>query len=96
MLILISITNVFSVRIFRCLTAVFSAVNESGADIANVCNEAALIAARHLNPSVNGKHFEQAIDRVIGGRCFYSFPVFVVLTLRHDYVPYFKTFHDVE
>lgn len=40
---------------------------ESGADIANVCNEAALIAARHLNPSVNGKHFEQAIDRVIGG-----------------------------
>uniref|UniRef100_A0A665TF42 Si:ch1073-174d20.2 n=1 Tax=Echeneis naucrates TaxID=173247 RepID=A0A665TF42_ECHNA len=39
----------------------------TGADIANVCNEAALIAARHLNPSVNGKHFEQAIDRVIGG-----------------------------
>lgn len=43
------------------------AVNESGADIANVCNEAALIAARHLNTSVHGKHFEQAIDRVIGG-----------------------------
>uniref|UniRef100_A0A672Y3F3 Si:ch1073-174d20.2 n=1 Tax=Sphaeramia orbicularis TaxID=375764 RepID=A0A672Y3F3_9TELE len=39
----------------------------TGADIANVCNEAALIAARHLNPSVNPKHFEQAIDRVIGG-----------------------------
>uniref|UniRef100_A0AAQ4PS63 AFG3-like AAA ATPase 1 n=1 Tax=Gasterosteus aculeatus aculeatus TaxID=481459 RepID=A0AAQ4PS63_GASAC len=39
----------------------------TGADIANVCNEAALIAARHLNASVNGKHFEQAIDRVIGG-----------------------------
>uniref|UniRef100_A0A8C6SHS2 Si:ch1073-174d20.2 n=1 Tax=Neogobius melanostomus TaxID=47308 RepID=A0A8C6SHS2_9GOBI len=39
----------------------------TGADIANVCNEAALIAARHLNTSVNGKHFEQAIDRVIGG-----------------------------
>uniref|UniRef100_A0A7N6F7V9 AAA+ ATPase domain-containing protein n=1 Tax=Anabas testudineus TaxID=64144 RepID=A0A7N6F7V9_ANATE len=39
----------------------------TGADIANVCNEAALIAARHLNPSVNAKHFEQAIDRVIGG-----------------------------
>lgn len=39
----------------------------TGADIANVCNEAALIAARHLNPAVNGKHFEQAIDRVIGG-----------------------------
>ncbi|XP_023854596.1 AFG3-like protein 1 [Salvelinus namaycush] len=39
----------------------------TGADIANVCNEAALIAARHLNPHVEGKHFEQAIDRVIGG-----------------------------
>uniref|UniRef100_A0A8C7XTV9 AFG3-like AAA ATPase 1 n=1 Tax=Oryzias sinensis TaxID=183150 RepID=A0A8C7XTV9_9TELE len=39
----------------------------TGADIANVCNEAALIASRYLEPSVNGKHFEQAIDRVIGG-----------------------------
>uniref|UniRef100_H3CGF7 AFG3-like AAA ATPase 1 n=1 Tax=Tetraodon nigroviridis TaxID=99883 RepID=H3CGF7_TETNG len=39
----------------------------TGADIANVCNEAALIAARHLNASVNAKHFEQAIERVIGG-----------------------------
>ncbi|XP_053343075.1 AFG3-like protein 2 [Clarias gariepinus] len=39
----------------------------TGADIANVCNEAALIAARHLSGAVNGKHFEQAIDRVIGG-----------------------------
>uniref|UniRef100_A0A4W6EGT4 AFG3-like AAA ATPase 1 n=1 Tax=Lates calcarifer TaxID=8187 RepID=A0A4W6EGT4_LATCA len=39
----------------------------TGADIANVCNEAALIAARHLYPAVNAKHFEQAIDRVIGG-----------------------------
>lgn len=39
----------------------------SGADIANVCNEAALIAARHLCGAVNTKHFEQAIDRVIGG-----------------------------
>ncbi|XP_028931925.1 AFG3-like protein 1 [Ornithorhynchus anatinus] len=39
----------------------------TGADISNVCNEAALIAARHLNPSVKEKHFEQAIERVIGG-----------------------------
>uniref|UniRef100_A0A3Q3F879 AFG3-like AAA ATPase 1 n=1 Tax=Kryptolebias marmoratus TaxID=37003 RepID=A0A3Q3F879_KRYMA len=37
----------------------------TGADIANVCNEAALIAARHLSPAVNAKHFEQAIDRVL-------------------------------
>ncbi|XP_051975745.1 AFG3-like protein 1 [Xyrauchen texanus] len=39
----------------------------TGADIANLCNEAALIAARHLNEFINVKHFEQAIDRVIGG-----------------------------
>lgn len=39
----------------------------TGADIANVCNEAALIAARHLNLHVNTKHFEQAVERVIGG-----------------------------
>ncbi|XP_047223326.1 AFG3-like protein 2 isoform X2 [Girardinichthys multiradiatus] len=39
----------------------------SGADIANVCNEAALIAARHLSDTISQKHFEQAIERVIGG-----------------------------
>lgn len=38
-----------------------------GADIANVCNEAALIAARHTSDSINQEHFEQAIERVIGG-----------------------------
>lgn len=38
-----------------------------GADIANVCNEAALIAARYLATSVNLNHFEQAIERVIAG-----------------------------
>lgn len=39
----------------------------TGADIANVCNEAALIAARDLNDSINLKHFEQAIERVVAG-----------------------------
>jgi AFG3 family protein len=39
----------------------------SGADIANVCNEAALIAARHNADSVAEKHFEAAIERVIAG-----------------------------
>lgn len=39
----------------------------SGADIANVCNEAALIAARDLNESILMKHFEQAIERVVAG-----------------------------
>ncbi|KAJ8922366.1 hypothetical protein NQ315_004309 [Exocentrus adspersus] len=39
----------------------------TGADIANVCNEAALIAARDLNDAISMKHFEQAIERVVAG-----------------------------
>lgn len=39
----------------------------SGADVANVCNEAALIAARGGAPAVEEHHFEQAIERVIAG-----------------------------
>lgn len=39
----------------------------TGADIANVCNEAALIAARDLASSITMKHFEQAIERVVAG-----------------------------
>ena len=39
----------------------------TGADIANVCNEAALIAARELATSIVNKHFEAAIERVIAG-----------------------------
>ncbi|KAH0866599.1 hypothetical protein HID58_083810 [Brassica napus] len=39
----------------------------AGADIANVCNEAALIAARHEKGTVTMAHFDSAIDRVIGG-----------------------------
>ncbi|MBP3534264.1 MAG: ATP-dependent zinc metalloprotease FtsH [Alistipes sp.] len=39
----------------------------SGADIANVCNEAALIAARHDKNVVSKEDFLAAIDRIIGG-----------------------------
>ena len=39
----------------------------SGADIANVCNEAALIAARHDSPTVGKQDFLDAVDRIIGG-----------------------------
>lgn len=39
----------------------------AGADIANVCNEAALIAARHEQSLVKMEHFDAAIDRIIGG-----------------------------
>ena len=39
----------------------------SGADIANVCNEAALIAARRNEKTVGQKDFLDAVDRIIGG-----------------------------
>ena len=39
----------------------------AGADIANVCNEAALIAARHNKTAVTQEDFLAAIDRIVGG-----------------------------
>ena len=39
----------------------------SGADIANVCNEAALIAARHNKTTVSKDDFLAAVDRIVGG-----------------------------
>ena len=39
----------------------------SGADIANVCNEAALIAARHNKKKVEKEDFLSAVDRIVGG-----------------------------
>uniref|UniRef100_A0A7S0BEB1 AAA+ ATPase domain-containing protein n=1 Tax=Rhodosorus marinus TaxID=101924 RepID=A0A7S0BEB1_9RHOD len=39
----------------------------SGAQIANICNEAALIAARNTSNFVTLEHFEYALDRIIGG-----------------------------
>ena len=39
----------------------------SGADIANVCNEAALIAARHGKEAVSKDDFINAVDRIVGG-----------------------------
>ena len=39
----------------------------SGADISNVCNEAALIAARHNKKKVDKQDFMDAVDRIVGG-----------------------------
>jgi len=39
----------------------------SGADIANVCNEAALIAARYGKDNVHKQDFSNAVDRIVGG-----------------------------
>lgn len=46
----------------------------SGADIFNVCNEAALIAARYNQSYVELKNFEDAIDRVIAGKQTIAIP----------------------
>ena len=51
------ILNVYVLNIFRF----------AGADIANICNEAAIVAARNGKKSVEMVHFEQATDRIIGG-----------------------------
>ena len=39
----------------------------AGADIANICNEAAIVAARRKAPAVTMEDFEKATDRIIGG-----------------------------
>lgn len=44
-----------------------SMTKSAGADVANVCNEAALLAARTLSNEVTLKNFEAAIERVIAG-----------------------------
>ena len=69
-------TDIFKVHL-RPLTKLASDVSPeslakqtpgfSGADIANVCNEAALIAARHDKQKVEKQDFLDAIDRIVGG-----------------------------
>ena len=62
-------------------------VNSSGADVANVCNEAALIAARHTSSFIEMKHFEQAIERVIGGNFLRSLNLWFLRFVFHS-LPY--------
>ena len=57
--------NVNNVAI-QCLAAFTSGF--AGADIANMCNEGALIAVRNEKTEINMSHFEADFDRVIGGR----------------------------
>ena len=58
----------------------------AGADIANVCNEAALFAVRQENTKITMDHFEAAIDRIIGGlekknKVLPIFPIYVFQVL---------------
>ena len=52
-------------------TYYFILTRYKGADVANLCNEAALIAARDAATSIEEKHFASAIDRVIAGSLQY-------------------------
>lgn len=63
----------------------------TGADIANICNEAALIAARESAASVAMKHFDSAIDRVIAGKK--QEMVSKSLKLRTLYMLYISVFY---
>ena len=58
----LKLSNDVDLEYFAKLTSGFS-----GADIANVCNEAALIAARHSKKTIDKEDFNNAIDRIIGG-----------------------------
>ncbi|WP_291528355.1 ATP-dependent zinc metalloprotease FtsH [Bacteroides sp. UBA939] len=58
----IKIDNTVDVELLARQTPGFS-----GADIANVCNEAALIAARHGKKFVGKQDFLDAVDRIVGG-----------------------------
>jgi AFG3 family protein len=57
-----SLTKTEYARKLSALTPGFS-----GADIANICNEGAIIAARKNKDKVSIREFEQATERVIGG-----------------------------
>ena len=50
---------------FRCVS--HRSVFDAGADIANVCNEAALHAAREGQKSVDTHNFDHAVERVVFG-----------------------------
>ncbi|KAK3034274.1 hypothetical protein RJ639_032209, partial [Escallonia herrerae] len=76
----------------------------AGADIANVCNEAALIAARGESTLITMEHFEAAIDRVIGGlekknraivNCLKVVSLQVISKLERQTVAYHEAGHAV-
>lgn len=58
-------TNVDKLELSRTLAVLTS--GSTGADIANICNEAALMAARESKKIIERKHFEEAVDRCHDG-----------------------------
>lgn len=58
-------TNMDKLKLSRDLAV--NAVGMTGADIANVCNESALIAARASSQFITGTHFHEAVERVLFG-----------------------------
>ena len=59
----------------------------AGADVANICNEAALHAGRNNQPVVGTHNFEYAVERILAGRCqcaFYTYPPNVADDIRNN------------
>ena len=54
--------------------------NVAGAQIMNVCNEAALIAVRNNSSVVDMEHFDAAVERVVAGGLVVRFSLINVLT----------------
>lgn len=61
-------------------------VSSAGADIANICNEAALHAAREGYKSIDTISFESAVERVIAGKLPFFFPGALGVCVRSDCV----------
>lgn len=70
-----------TLNFFVFLRLAFLTPGFSGADIANVCNEAALHAARQKQHKVTGNDLEYAVERLVGKtsiyRIFAYIPIFV-------------------
>lgn len=64
----------------RCVSA--------GADIANICNEAALHAAREGYKSIDTFNFEYAVERVIAGRIMQTLQCTVNVSARYVFNTY--------
>src|SRR5688500_6334809 len=64
----------------------------AGADIANVCNEAALIAARKGKEHVEMEDFQDAVDRVIGGLVKMNR---IILLQEQKVIDYHEAGHDI-
>ena len=58
-------------------------LGSSGADIANICNEAAIQAARNVATAVEEKDFEAALERITAGTVLPDFKLLIIYVQRN-------------